>query len=108
MLPESFYLEKREGVWVVVHGGRGCRLASQEEACLWVELESFRHASDKQALAWKHRALKAEARLNQRAASCSCHSGSICGPACSMGKHHDGCPHAPESPRIDDRQGDHA
>jgi hypothetical protein len=31
---------------------------------------------------------------------CSCHSGSVCGPACAEGKHHDGCPAAarPVSP----------
>lgn len=26
---------------------------------------------------------------------CSCHSGSVCGPACANGRHHDGCAAAP-------------
>lgn len=27
----------------------------------------------------------------RREAECSCHSGSVCGPACAKGKHHCGC-----------------
>lgn len=27
-------------------------------------------------------------------ASCACHDGSVCGKACAVGRHHDGCPTA--------------
>lgn len=29
------------------------------------------------------------------ARACACHLGSVCGPACQQGQHHDGCPKAP-------------